>query len=95
MSHPEDYCQRCSKPNPNWSVDSDRFNAAMKGLGLDSSAIVCPSCFVEGHEKATGMTCSWDLVPGTPFRWLDAEENNEPNSYAPYESFADMMDGDQ
>ncbi len=69
--HPEDYCQRCDKPNPSWSVDSDRFNIAMEALDLDSGAMVCPSCFVEGHEKATGLSCSWNLVPGTPFRWIE------------------------
>jgi hypothetical protein len=79
MSHPEDSCERCGNQNPSWSVDSDRFNIAMKALGLERSVIVCPSCFVKGHEKATGMSCSWNLVPGTPFRWLDTltKENND------------------
>ena len=71
MSHPENCCDRCGNLNPSWSVDSDRFNAAMQALGLNRSAIVCPSCFVKGHEEATGMMCSWNLVPGTPFRWKE------------------------
>lgn len=66
--HPEDYCQRCGNRNAgSWSVDSDRFNAAMEAIGLRSTSIVCPSCFVEGHEKATGLKCTWQLVPGTHF----------------------------
>lgn len=74
--HSEDHCQRCGAPNPSWFVDSDRFNAAMDALGLTSAVIVCVGCFVEGHEKATGMTCSWKIAPATPFRWpeeLDAD----------------------
>ena len=67
--HPEDYCHRCGGRNPSWSVDSDRFNAA---FGPPSEhpyqGIVCPGCFVEAHEAATGLTCSWELVPATPFR---------------------------
>lgn len=66
--HPEDYCHRCGAHNLSWHVDSDRFNAAMKSLGLTSGAIVCPSCFVEGHEAATGLRASWEVRPSTPFR---------------------------
>lgn len=68
MTHPEDFCQRCARPNRSWAVDSDRFNTAMRALGLDRGAIVCPVCFMEGHELATDLRTSWDLVPGTPFR---------------------------
>lgn len=72
MSHPEDFCQRCGRPNPgSWVVDSDRFNAAMAALARDSSAIVCPPCFILGHELATGMTTSWRLTPATPFRPME------------------------
>jgi hypothetical protein len=66
MSHPEDTCERCDRPNIwSWFVPSDRFNLAMEALGLNSGAIVCPVCFVEGHEKATGLRTSWQLVPET------------------------------
>ena len=68
--HPEDYCHRCGACNLSWHVDSDRFNAAMEALGLTSTAIVCPACFVEGHEAASGMRTSWELRPSTPFRHL-------------------------
>jgi hypothetical protein len=62
--HPEDFCHRCGNRNlHSWSVESDRFNIAMEALGLDSGAIVCPQCFVEGHEKATGLRTTWSLVP--------------------------------
>lgn len=67
---PEDYCHRCGGRNVrSWSIDSDRFNAA---FGPPEShpyqGIVCPGCFVEAHEKATGLACTWKLVPDTPFR---------------------------
>lgn len=71
--HPEDRCQRCGGRNvPSWFVASDRFNASMEALGLDRGAIVCPACFVLGHEKATGLTCSWELQPGTHFNPVEA-----------------------
>ena len=62
--HPEDYCHRCGGRNLSWWVDSDRFNAA---FGSHSEhpyeGIVCPGCFVEAHEKATGLRTTWKLVP--------------------------------
>lgn len=69
MSSAESTCERCGGNNPSWFVDSDRFNASVSALGLTSAAMICPGCFVEGYEKATGMSCSWHLLPGTPFRW--------------------------
>jgi hypothetical protein len=61
---PEDICQRCGGNNIwSWSVDSDRFNAAVNALGLDSGAILCPTCFVDGHELATGLRVTWRLAP--------------------------------
>lgn len=72
--HPETYCHRCGARNiDSWFVDSDRFSAAMEALGLDGGDIVCPSCFVEGHEKATGMTTTWKLAPAIPFRRSSTE----------------------
>lgn len=64
MTHPEETCQRCGRPNIwSWSVDSDRFNVAVEALGLTVAAIICPVCFAEGHEKATGLRCTWRLIP--------------------------------
>jgi hypothetical protein len=73
--HPEDDCQRCGGNNPTWSVASDRWNLAVEALGLTSIAMLCPGCFVAGHQLATGMRCAWDLVPATPFRWPDTDED--------------------
>ena len=64
----EDRCQRCRGKNvSSWFVDSDRFNLAVTALGLDSGAIICPGCFVEGHEAATGSLTTWKLLPAEPF----------------------------
>ena len=69
--HPEDYCHRCGGRNASWWVDSDRFNAAMgKPAEHRWNGIVCPGCFVELHEAATGLTASWRLVPDPPFRHI-------------------------
>lgn len=73
--HPEDFCHRCGAPNPSWAVDSDRFNAAM-GQEYQWGGIVCVGCFVRLHEEATGLRCSWRLVPKTNFRHI--ERNQEP-----------------
>lgn len=66
-------CQRCGGNNPTWFVESDRFNMSVAALGLTSVAIICPGCFVEGHELASGMHCSWQLVPASLFRWIERE----------------------
>lgn len=61
--HPEDFCHHCGGRNvPSWFVDSDRFNTAF-GQQHPYSGIVCPGCFVDAHEKATGLTTTWELVP--------------------------------
>ncbi len=61
--HPEDYCHRCGNRNiPSWSVDSDRFNIAM-GREHQWNGIICPTCFVDLHEQASGLVTTWRLVP--------------------------------
>jgi len=71
--HPEDFCQRCLSRNPTWSTDSDRFNMAAEALGLRYTSIICVACFVEGHEKATGLRASWKLIPWTHFKPRDGD----------------------
>jgi hypothetical protein len=79
--HPEHFCHRCGGRNLSWWVDSDRFNAAF-GTTHPYNGFVCPGCFADAHEKATGLTTTWMLVPDPtvhfqpthPDRWwLDAE----------------------
>ena len=74
--HPEDYCHRCGGRNvPSWYVDSDRFNMAFGPPNEHPyNGIVCPGCFVDAHEEATGMRCTWELRPSptTPFQWIVA-----------------------
>lgn len=73
MTHPEDFCERCGGRNVTWFVDSDRFNTA-----VNRSEVVCPSCFVVAHEAATGMRTAWELVPSTPFRWIEDAGRSTP-----------------
>lgn len=70
--HPEDFCHRCGNRNVgSWFVASDRFNAAMgRHVEHQWNGIVCPACFVELHEAATGLRTTWELVP-TMFRPID------------------------
>ena len=66
--HAEDYCHRCGSINPSWSVDSDRFDAAMGPyLTHRWNGIICVGCFVQLHEWATGLRCTWQLTPLTNF----------------------------
>lgn len=72
---PEKYCHRCGGVNvPSWFVDSDRFNAALGPYAAQKyNGIVCPGCFVELHEIATGLTTTWTLTPWSQvnFRPID------------------------
>lgn len=74
--HPEAICQRCGGRNPVWWVDSDRFNTA-----CNNGEIVCPTCFIFAHEAATGMSCAWELRPGTHFSWI--EDSGRPTPFLP------------
>jgi len=70
--HPEDFCHRCGNRNISWSVDSDRFNVAMgRHYTHRWNGIICIACFVELHEQATSLRCSWALQPLTPFRPIE------------------------
>lgn len=79
--HPETICHRCGGVNvPSWWVDSDRFNLAMgPHVGHQWNGIVCPGCFVVLHEEATGLRCTWTLVPdqGSTFRPIESEANDD------------------
>lgn len=72
----EDYCHRCGCRNITWSIESDRFNLAMGSppAAHQWNGIICPACFVELHEAATGLRCSWSLVPLTHFHWIQEIE---------------------
>lgn len=58
--HPEDYCHRCGARNlKSWAVDSACWNAA----GIDGrwNEIICPQCFAELWQEATGIRVTWWL----------------------------------
>lgn len=59
--HPEDYCHRCGNRNAgSWHADSSLWRVALEGLGCEET-ILCPSCFVEGVEKAMGPGAHWEM----------------------------------
>ncbi len=67
--HPETFCHRCGGKNVrSWFVAHEYFNSAVEALGLTSAAIICPGCFVVGHELTSGLWCTWELVPYSPFK---------------------------
>lgn len=60
--HPEDYCHRCGRRNPSWWVDGKQWRTATEHRDRGYIDILCPPCFVEEYERATGTTTSWALV---------------------------------
>lgn len=74
--HPEDFCHRCGGKNVrSWYSDNDRWNTALGSLktGVNYNGIICPGCFVQLHESATGLQITWKLIPDPQqsFRPLD------------------------
>jgi hypothetical protein len=68
--HPEDFCHECGRANlSSWAIDSDRWNLAMGA----PQGIVCPQCFVEKWEEATGLRAHWRLVPEA-IHWPETDE---------------------
>lgn len=52
--HPEDFCHRCGRRNPNWwTTDVHAWTHAMSGRERRHLEIVCPSCFGELHGSQT------------------------------------------
>lgn len=63
--HPEDYCQRCGHRNMgSWFVAGTLWEAAKMAREGDwpGSDIVCPQCFTEAFEAATGLGVTWELT---------------------------------
>jgi len=57
--HPEDYCHHCGQRNIKpWYADSALWNQA-----AEVHEILCPQCFVEAYEAATGESPIWRLAP--------------------------------
>lgn len=76
--HPETYSS--------WVTDTDRFNTALgPPHNHPHNGIVCPGCFVDLHEQATGLMCTWRLVPDTRFIPVD-------NTPAPDGTFTSDID---
>lgn len=59
--HPERFCHRCGRRNINWYVESSFWNDAVAGPGRGVVSILCPVCFVEQHEAATGLHIIWEV----------------------------------
>jgi hypothetical protein len=56
-NHPENYCQRCGRPNICWFAPNVVWNAVNPTEG-----ILCPVCFVQTAESQ-GIQGSWKLHP--------------------------------
>lgn len=54
----ERFCRRCKARNiDSWFVASERWREA----GFQDNEIVCPQCFTQAWEKATGKLVTWEL----------------------------------
>lgn len=64
--HPEDFCHRCGNRNlRSWYVASDLWDAAWSMIEPGIQSVLCPPCFDELWEKATGIRMTWELRPDT------------------------------
>jgi hypothetical protein len=61
--HPESRCEQCGGRNLSWFTSSDRWRAANGWPDNYRDGILCPACFVERWEKATGLRAVWRLMP--------------------------------
>lgn len=63
--HPEDFCHRCGRRNISWFVASDLWNEAWTEAEAEGGyqSVLCPQCFVELWERATGLRMTWELRP--------------------------------
>lgn len=57
--HPEDFCERCHRPNVTWFAPSDLWN---KAAG-DRHDILCPVCFVQLAEAYGIRPTAWKVAP--------------------------------
>lgn len=56
--HPEDFCERCKRPNCTWFAPSPIWNAAHCEWD-----ILCPICFVQLAEAAGITPTAWQVAP--------------------------------
>jgi hypothetical protein len=61
--HPEDFCHRCGHPNLSWYVDSTLWGEAWDRVEPGIQSVLCPQCFAELWELATGLRVTWELRP--------------------------------
>ena len=58
-THPEAWCQECDRPNAVWFAPNKIWNAAVP----DRVGILCPACFANAYETATGERPVWRFAP--------------------------------
>lgn len=59
-AHPEDFCEKCKRPNIVWFAPNELWNKAVRAAG--EPEILCPVCFVQLVE-AMGANYIWQVVP--------------------------------
>ena len=61
--HPEDFCHRCGHPNLSWFVAGPLWHEAWSQVEPDIQSVLCPQCFGELWERATGLRITWEMRP--------------------------------
>ena len=56
---PEDFCWVCGRRNPVWNAPPEEWAVAAQVLSAGEGAVICPTCFAEAWEKATGRQVVW------------------------------------
>ena len=61
--HPEDFCHRCGHRNISWYTASPLWNEAWAVAEAEGGyqSVLCPRCFVELWEQATGLRVTWEV----------------------------------
>ena len=62
--HPETFCHRCGHRNMNWWTEGDDWATATDDLSRRELEILCPPCFADLWEQATGERVAWKVSRG-------------------------------
>lgn len=61
ISHPEDFCHKCGRPNVVWFAPSSLWNLVVRTKG--EPEMLCPTCFIRLAEEAGINGQAWKVEP--------------------------------
>lgn len=69
--HPEDFCSRCHKRNPNWVAPQYIWAVVVSALPPLQRSILCPDCVIEVYQALTGFEQCWSVMPYADQQFTD------------------------